>query len=496
MTDLATLFRVQLRMLSEPSCLSETATRDSALRKLAQSMVHRWGLLSSFGAVFLIGIWAVVSIPSALFRGYHYVEGLTVTIAQSAIQDGNWLTPHLFNMRWIERPTLLSWVIAAVSYPFGHVYPFVARLPVILSILLGTLLVWWALQRIARAPAALFGAAAFLACPIVIRYYTTSVADIPLAVILFGAFLIWWNAFSGGRLTVWHWLQVGCLLAIAALLKGPQPLVYVVLGILAFSIVTRNWTQIPGLGLACVVAAIPVLYWYASVYVQGDQGEWMRYTRFASHERAWPHPFFNSIDFYLEVFPAAMLCTAFLAIGRKFVRPTVPQKFITALICYASAGTLVILFWPADVNPRYILPMTLPLCVLAGISYDALSDRMPAIAAVGICVVLGSLGYASQRSLMDAVSKPAYSRSKDVGGQITALIQAEPAPLYRTAWGVGLNELAYVPVRVTTIAPEAMASIPRPAWIVVPPDEGHKLIAQQGAKSRLLFGDTALIKLQ
>nr|HML28514.1 hypothetical protein [Hyphomicrobium sp.] len=264
-----------------------------------------------------------------------------------------------------------------------------------------------------------------------------------------------------------------------------------------FSIVTRNWAQLPGLALACVTAAIPVLCWYASVFVHGDQSEWMRYTRVASRGLAWPHPLFNSIDFYFELFPATMLSTAFLVMGRKLVRPTVPQKFVTALICYALAGTLVVLFWPADVNPRYILPMTLPLCVLAGISYDALSDRMPVIAAAGICVVLGLLGYASEHSLTDAVSTPAYSRSKEVGGQITALIQAEPAPLYRAAWGAGLNELPYVPFRVTTIAPDAISSIPRPAWIVVSPDdEGHKLIGQKGAQSRLLFGGSALIKLQ
>nr|HML29201.1 glycosyltransferase family 39 protein [Hyphomicrobium sp.] len=222
-------------MLSEPSCLSEDVTPVSTLRTLAQSVVHRWGLLSPFGAAFLIGVWAIVSIPSALFRGYHYVEGLTVTIAQSAMQDGNWLTPQLFNLRFIERPTLLSWIIAAMSYPFGHISPFMARLPILVSVLIGTLLVWRTLQKTARAPAAIFGAAAFLACPIVIRYYTTSVADLPLAVILFGAFLIWWNSFSSGRVTFWRWLLIGCLLAAAALLKGPQPVAYFVLGILSFS---------------------------------------------------------------------------------------------------------------------------------------------------------------------------------------------------------------------------------------------------------------------
>lgn len=474
--------------------------RASALQESAQRVIRLWGSLASgdFSLLLIIGVWLLISVPPAIFHGYHYVEGLTVTIAQTALDDGNWLTPHMYNLRWIERPTLLSWVIAAISLPFGHVSPFIARLPIILSLLAGTLLVWRALRSVASAGAALFGAFAFLACPIVMRYYVTSVADLPLAVILFGAFLIWWNSYSTGKISVARWLGIACLLAIAALLKGPQPVAYFMLGLLAFVSLTSTWWQIPGLVLTGFLAIVPTALWYAHVFIPGDQGEWLRYTRLSSGGITWPRPFANAVNFFFETFPVALLAVALSLTRANSVRKTVPKDFILALSCYAFACTLIILIWPAEVNPRYVLPMVLPLCVLGGIAFDALSERWPPFVASGISAVVGLLGYAVVHSATDTLLTPAYIRSKIVGTQITELVRSAPAPIYRTVWNGALNELSYVPYRVTTIDPNAIATVAKPAWIVVPAADAPAIIAQSNgrAMSRLVLGWSTLLRLE
>ena len=470
----------------------------SVLERSAQRVIRWWGWLArgEFSLQLIMGIALLIAVPSALFHGYHYVEGLTVTIAQSALDDGNWLTPHIFNTRWIERPTLLSWFIAVISLPFGRVIPFIARLPIILSLLAGILLIWRALRPVASAEATVFGATLFLACPIVMRYYVTSVADLPLAVILFGAFLLWWGSYTTGQISLRRWIGLGCLLAIAALLKGPQPIAYFMLGLLAFVALTSTWWQIPGLALAGGVAAVPAGLWYAYVFVPGDQSEWLRYTRLAAQGIARPHPLANAVDFFFETFPAALLAVALLVTPTKFVRKTVPQDFILALSCYGFACTSVILFWPAEINPRYILPMVLPLCVLGGIAYDALSKRWTVLVASSISIVVGLLGYATFHSMSDVLLTPAYVRSKIQGAQITELVRIAPAPIYRTNSMAGLNELAYVPRRVTTIAPNAISTITKPAWIVVPAADAAAIIAQGEGRSRLLFDGLVLIRLE
>ena len=77
-----------------------------------------------------------------------------MTIARTAINDGYWLTPHMFNERFVERPTLLLWIIAAISLPFRSVSQFTARLPIILALLGGCLLIYSLLRRVGASNAA------------------------------------------------------------------------------------------------------------------------------------------------------------------------------------------------------------------------------------------------------------------------------------------------------------------------------------------------------
>ena len=61
----------------------------------------------------------MLALPLVFFRGFNSDDGVALTLAQTALTDGQWLTPHMFNLRFAERPVLLSWVIAALSLPFG-----------------------------------------------------------------------------------------------------------------------------------------------------------------------------------------------------------------------------------------------------------------------------------------------------------------------------------------------------------------------------------------
>ena len=144
--------------------------------------------------------WAVLSVPLVFFRGYTAHEGLAVSIARTALETGDWLTPHMYNVRFVERPTLQSWIIAAISAPFGDVNQITARLPSVLFLLLGCALIYWLLRRVAASvPAALLGVALFLACPLVMRSYVMITADLPLAVLLFLAFALWWSGYAKER---------------------------------------------------------------------------------------------------------------------------------------------------------------------------------------------------------------------------------------------------------------------------------------------------------
>ena len=227
----------------------------------------RWNPIAT-----IVVAWAVLTGPLVFFRGYNSDEGLAVSIARTALEDGEWLVPHMFNLRWVERPTLLSWIIAAISAPIGGVNQFTARLPIVLFLLAGCLLIYALLRKLnASVAAALLGVALFLACPLVIRSNVMITADLPLAVLLFFAFFLWWTGYQQRALGFGRWLAIGVVLAFAGLLKGPQPLAYFALGIGCYVLLSRSWRQIPGLAMAGVICALPLAFWYAAIYAPGDE---------------------------------------------------------------------------------------------------------------------------------------------------------------------------------------------------------------------------------
>jgi hypothetical protein len=62
--------------------------------------------------------------------------------------------------------------------------------------------------------------------------------------------------------------------------------------------------------------------------------------------------------------------------------------------------------------------------------------------------------------------------------RMTALVQAAPAPIYRTG-DIALNVLPYVPGRILNAAPDDLAAVSGPAWLVVPVDLAEALRARR-----------------
>ncbi len=446
---------------------------------IAARIVALWNAFATrWNPVVVIVIaWAVLTVPLVFLRGFHSDEGVAVTVARSAVEDGYWLTPHIFNTRFVERPTLLSWMIAALSAPFGSVSQFTARLPVILFLLTGCLLIYAMLRRASSSmPAALLGAALFLACPIVVRAYVMATADLPLAVLLFISFILWWNGYHAGRISLARWTAIGGTLALAGLMKGPQPVSYFAIGIGLFILITRSWKQISGFILAGVVCVIPIAAWYGYVYSPGDEGNWATFMRF-SPATPLANPVEAIFHFFSETLPAALLAIAFFIAQGFYGSERLPPGFIKAMLCYGFAATVVILFWPGGSTTRYFFPLILPLCVLGGLGYDALMKKEPIAVVPGLAIGFGVLVYAFVYSDIATPLFPRLFRSAQIdSAHIGQLVKAVPAPIYRTG-GVGLNVFTLVPGRITNTDIAALKTIAGPAWLAVEPEEANALIA-------------------
>ena len=451
---------------------------------IAVRIVARWNALAQRlpPVTAIVAAWAVLVLPLVFFRGYNSDEGLAVSIARAAVEDDQWLVPHFFNSRLIERPTLLSWIIAAVSEPFGQVSQVSARLPVALFLLAGCLLIYGLLRRVgASVPASLLGAALFLACPLVIRSYVTITADMPLAVLLFLAFFLWWSGHQEGAIGTSRWIAVGVVLALAGLLKGPQPIAYFALGVSVFVLGHREWRQIPGLILAGLICALPLAAWYAAVHASGDEAAWAAFMRLRPVSSL-PGPLAALFGTLAETLPAALLAAAFL-LSFSFRRPSfVRPGLVAALACYAFAAPLVILFWPGGSTARYYLPMVPPLCVLGGLGYDLLSAWRPQIVTPVLVLTASLLAYALGYSALSPFMPAQFRQAWIDAEQMTKLVETAPGPIYRVG-DAALNVLPYVPGRILNARSLAeLAALSGPAWMVMPTDQADALLARRADK--------------
>ncbi len=458
--------------------------------KAAVRMVAWWNAVAVrwHPVTLIVIVWALLTIPLVFFRGFNSDEGVAVTIARTAIDDGYWLTPHMFNERFVERPTLLSWVIAAISLPFGSVTQFTARLPIALAVLGGCLLIYSLLRRVgASVAAAVLGAALFLSCPLMLRSYVMITADMPLAVMLFSAFVLWWHGYESGWVSFGRWAAIGGVLALVSLMKGPQPIAYFAIGVGLYILGARLWRQIPGLMLAGLICVIPLAGWYAYVYVPGDELQWASFMRLKVGGAPLSSPPKALFELFTETLPAALLATIYLVTHGFRGSGNVKGAFVKSIACYAFAAALIILFWRGGSTPRYYFPMILPLCVLGGLAFDALSVQRPQFVAPVLTVMLAILGYAFVYSVVASPLLPKQFRSAQLDARrITDQVHAAPGPIYRTA-ATGLNVLPYVPTRIIGAKLQLLETVGGPAWFAVPTDEAAILMAKRGDALRVVM---------
>ena len=450
---------------------------------IAQRIVGAWDTLGTRWSpvAVIIVAWAVLSVPLVFFRGYNSDEGLTVSIARTALENGDWLNQYTFNVRWVDSPRLLAWIIAAISEPFGHVSQITARLPSVLFLLCGCLLIYVLLRKVgAGVAAALFGTAGFLACPLVMRGYVMITADMPLAVLLFFAFVLWWDGAAKGSVSVGRWLAIGLVLAVAGLLKGPQLIAYFALGVGVFVLASRSWRQIPGLLLTGLICAVPLAAWYVWTYTPGDEGQWAVFMR-VQPRIIFSGPLTASVRLLGDTLPAALAAAAYLIARAFYGRDRTPPAFVAALACYAFIAAPLILFWPGGSAPRYYFPMVLPLCVFGGLAYDMLAARRPLIVAPLLLLTAGLLIYALGYAVASPLLPMRFRPTQIEAARIAQLVQATPGPIYRTG-DTGLNVLPYVPGRIRNASLDALGTVPGPAWVVLPADEAEALQARRPDK--------------
>jgi Dolichyl-phosphate-mannose-protein mannosyltransferase len=111
--------------------------------------------------IIVLLLWACAVLPNLTLHSFIWEEGTNAEIARDVLAHGRFLVPILYGIPWLEKLSLLPWLIAGVAAVSGQVNEWSARLPAMISVLLTALMVQGLTRRYASLQASLFAALCF-----------------------------------------------------------------------------------------------------------------------------------------------------------------------------------------------------------------------------------------------------------------------------------------------------------------------------------------------
>jgi 4-amino-4-deoxy-L-arabinose transferase-like glycosyltransferase len=303
------------------------------------------------------------------------------SIGREMARSGDWVTPHLWNEAWFEKPPLLYWMTAAGNLA-GLGPDLAGRLPVALLSAAFLFLYWWCLKAEFGRRAALFATMVLATSAAWVAFSRVGVTDLPMAAL-----------FSAAMLLGLRWLSTGerRLLALAAfflglavLAKGLVPLALSLPLLWAGRKRLRDWGHLVPLAIFFLTAAP----WYILCTLRNGpvfltEFFWKHHLdRFSSGVGLHEQPFW----FYLPVLVAGLFpwSPTLVALIRRGLYSDPGRRF---LLLWAGFG-LVFFSASAGKLPGYLLPLFPALAALLGIALDEMKNARWVLAASGLTLTL------------------------------------------------------------------------------------------------------------
>jgi 4-amino-4-deoxy-L-arabinose transferase-like glycosyltransferase len=427
--------------------------------------------------LWIIGLFAVQAVPATIIRASNLEEGRIVAMARGAAEDGHWITPFIYGQRFAERPVLLSWLSALFGQATGGVTLWSLRIPHLGFFLAGALLIYALLRSCTGKAAAIFGAFCWMTMPLVAPKFINAEADIVLSTLLFTAFCLWWRGHSQSNMTVTSWTAIACLLTLAGLTKGPQPIAYFSLGVGAY-LLLKAPRQLLTFCAANIAAGALIACWYVAVREQGDAHHWMAHSRLtAAADLNWLHDHLDLLkSLIIETLPAVILLVPAVIVAWRRRRVREPDLLLACLL-YSSMCTLALIVWPGGVSARYAMPATMTLAVICGLMFESRREHQARATVAALVVSYLIFGGLLIRGWIAMPFWPQlFQESRIAGTTIANALQGQPdGRLHVVATTTEHNMLVYVRGPIRAVSFDDLARLDMPATAVLLPNETQRL---------------------
>jgi 4-amino-4-deoxy-L-arabinose transferase-like glycosyltransferase len=307
-------------------------------------------------------------------------EGRNAEVAREMLAGGDWVTPHLNDARYLDKPPVFFWAVAVSLRIFG-VNERAARLPSALAAIatLG-LVVWFARRRFGEEAAWLAGPILALS-PLYLVFARLVIFDMLLLLFTVAAIIALYETLEGeGPRNLWT-VAAFAAAGLGTITKGPVALVVPLLVAVVWAFVRRKPAILGRIRwLAGFIVYLAVIAPWLLLVESRNPG-FLRYAVLGENlarMAANPYDTARPFHFYLKVilpglFPWVVLCavSGVRALtrrlrGEKTLPWTADPERIAARYVAVWLGVLFLFFsLIASKRPSYILPCAVPVALLA-----------------------------------------------------------------------------------------------------------------------------------
>jgi 4-amino-4-deoxy-L-arabinose transferase-like glycosyltransferase len=296
-------------------------------------------------------------------------------ISEEMVLRGEYVTPTLEFLPWLEKPPLLFWLQAA-SYKVFGVSEWSARVPVALVATLALAAVWF-LGQFAGMRVALFSVLILASTVLFWLFARAGSTDMPLVGMFTAAMACGFRASLSPSLS-WS-AATGALLGLAVLAKGPVALIlFGGVFLLYYVLINRLPVPVRHIGLGLLAFLVTVVPWFWLVWLENGYAFiatfWINHhvARFVTHIHHHEQPFWY---FLVVIFFGFFPWTFFLlsAVQRTWRSWRAWMKEEHNLDLFLWLWVLVpLIFFSASQSKLagYILPAIPPLALLVALEWD------------------------------------------------------------------------------------------------------------------------------
>ena len=316
-------------------------------------------------------------------------------LAQDILTRGDWLFPILNGSVYHNKPILLAWLIAVVSWPLGYVTQFTAVIPSAAAAFAVAFVIFGLGRDMFGAPAGVYAALTGLTTQGVFLHARIPMPDMLMTAFLTASLWMLWRMTRGAPRA---WIGFYVCVGLAFWAKGPggfMPLI-VAVAWAAASRSAASWRalRLP-LGvplLALVVAPWPVfrLFRHAEGLRQAVvQNQILWYLPHDLRGGMVMEPVQNASGI---LFPWVLVTPIVLIEAIRLLRRRGAERDAIFLLITTFATMFVVIAFSQQQRFRYYLPLVAPVAILVGWWADAVVSRRVALKIPWrVCAVVGAL---------------------------------------------------------------------------------------------------------